>query len=74
MGVGVGVGQSATRLKGIAHLIFNAYEGKIDAGKMMQTLIAKARNLGVEIFFGAEVLAYQTQNNAGTIQKIVCKK
>ena len=49
--------------KGIEHLIFNAYEGKIDAGKMMQTLIAKARSLGVEIFFGAEVLAYQTQNN-----------
>ena len=49
--------------KGIEHLIFNAYEGKIDAGKMMQALIAKARNLGVEIFFGAEVLAYQTQNN-----------
>lgn len=48
--------------KGIEHLIFNAYEGKIDAGKMMQTLIAKARSLGVEIFFGAEVLAYQTQN------------
>ncbi len=49
--------------KGIEHLIFNAYEGKIDAGKMMQTLIAKTRSLGVEIFFGAEVLAYQTQNN-----------
>jgi glycine/D-amino acid oxidase-like deaminating enzyme len=49
--------------KGIEHLIFNAYEGKIDAGKMMQTLIAKARSLRVEIFFGAEVLAYQTQNN-----------
>lgn len=49
--------------EGIAHLIFNAYEGKIDAGKMMQTLIAKARNVGVDIFFGAEVLAYQTQNN-----------
>ena len=49
--------------KGIEHLIFNAYEGKIDAGKMMQALIAKARNLGVDIFFGAEVLAYQTQNN-----------
>ena len=48
--------------KGIEHLIFNAYEGKIDAGKMLQTLIAKARSLGVEIFFGAEVLAYQTQN------------
>lgn len=48
--------------KGIEHLIFNAYEGKIDAGKMMQTLIANARILGVEIFFGAEVLAYQTQN------------
>lgn len=48
--------------KGIEHLIFNAYEGKIDAGKMMQILIAKARSLGVEIFFGAEVLAYQTQN------------
>ncbi len=47
--------------KGIEHLIFNAYEGKIDAGKMMQILIAKARSLGVEIFFGAEVLAYQTQ-------------
>jgi glycine/D-amino acid oxidase-like deaminating enzyme len=49
--------------KGIEHLIFNAYEGKIDAGKMMQALIAKARSFGVEIFFGAEVLAYQTQNN-----------
>ena len=49
--------------KDIEHLIFNAYEGKIDAGKMMQALIAKARNLGVDIFFGAEVLAYQTQNN-----------
>ncbi len=49
--------------KGIEHLIFNAYEGKIDAGKMMQALIAKARRFGVEIFFGAEVLAYQTKNN-----------
>jgi glycine/D-amino acid oxidase-like deaminating enzyme len=49
--------------EGIAHLIFNAYEGKIDAGKMMQTLIAKARNVGVDLFFGAEVLSYQTQNN-----------
>jgi glycine/D-amino acid oxidase-like deaminating enzyme len=47
--------------KGISHLIFNAYEGKIDAGKMMQTLIAKARNVGVDVFFGAEVLAYQMQ-------------
>lgn len=53
--------------KGIAHLIFNAYEGKIDAGKMMQTLIAKARNVGVDLFFGAEVLAYKTNNNQVSI-------
>ena len=64
--------------KGIEHLIFNAYEGKIDAGKMMQTLIAKARNVGVDLFFGAEVLSYQTQNNqvniSGANFEIMAKK
>lgn len=45
--------------KGISHLIFNSYEGKIDSGKMMKSLIAKARALGVEIFFGAAVDSFE---------------
>lgn len=36
----------------IKHLIFNAYEGQIDTGKMMKALTEKARNTGVEILNG----------------------
>ncbi|MGQ0827818.1 MAG: NAD(P)/FAD-dependent oxidoreductase [Bacteroidota bacterium] len=42
-------------LKQVKHLLFNAGEGQIDTGKMMQALIAQVRNLGVEIINGFEV-------------------
>jgi len=42
-------------LHGVKHLLLNAGEGQIDTGKMMQALIAKVRNLGVEIINGFEV-------------------
>jgi len=41
--------------KSLAGLVYNQYEGQIDTGKMMKSLLAYARSLDVEIITGAEV-------------------
>lgn len=43
--------------RGTSHLIANECEGMIDTGLMMKNLILLARNEGVEIFNGIEVLS-----------------
>jgi glycine/D-amino acid oxidase-like deaminating enzyme len=40
---------------GITHLIQNKYEGQIDSGKMMSSLISKVAGLGVHIFNNCKV-------------------
>jgi glycine/D-amino acid oxidase-like deaminating enzyme len=44
---------NAAKVRG---LVLNPYEGQIDTGKMMRTLIRYARESGVEILTGAEVI------------------
>ena len=42
--------------KNVKHLLLNTAEGQIDTGKMIKTLIAKVRDLDVEIINGIDVL------------------
>lgn len=46
---------SSFGLKGIDHLLFNAAEGQIDTGKMMQALLQIVRNAGVEVYNGISI-------------------
>ncbi len=48
---------------GVEHLILNRAEGQIHTGKMMAALLAKARDLGVEIFCGLETTAIHDEGN-----------
>lgn len=43
----------------IKRLIFNAYEGQINAGAMMKTLVGQARALDIEILNGVKVSSIQ---------------
>lgn len=43
-------------LKGVDHMISNAYEGTIDTGLMMKNLLNLAQAEGIEIYNGVEVL------------------
>jgi len=47
---------------------FNFYEGQIDTGKMMQTLLKKVLSLDIRIYNLCEVLNYEEQQNYVTIQ------
>lgn len=51
---------------GLSHLLVNTAEGQIDTGKMMQSLCAKARELGVQIINGLGVA--QVQSRAGAVE------
>ncbi len=44
-------------------LIFNQYEGQIDTGAMMKNLLALAREKGIEVITGAEVLSLSDNKN-----------
>jgi len=46
---------SSFGLNGVKYLIKNNCEGQIDTGKMMYTLMDKAREVGVQIMFGVKV-------------------
>jgi|694.fasta_scaffold02897_3 glycine/D-amino acid oxidase-like deaminating enzyme len=48
-------------LSNVKHLIFNPYEAQIHSGKMMQALIKKCRDSGIEILFGHEVKGYEKE-------------
>ena len=43
---------------GVEHLLLNKYEGAIDTGKMMNSLIGIASNLGIKIINGMELTDY----------------
>lgn len=58
-------------LSNVKHLIFNPYEAQIHSGKMMQALIKKCRDSGVEILFGHEVKGYEKEKELLPSIKIV---
>ncbi len=43
----------------VRSMVFNPHEGQIDTGKMMRSLLQLAREMGIEIRTGAEVLSLQ---------------
>ena len=45
--------------KTVRSMVFNKYEGQIDTGKMMKSLLQLTREMGIEIRTGAEVLSIQ---------------
>ena len=49
---------------GVSHLIYNSAEGQINTGKMMQSLIALARQEKIEVLFNCEVSSIQEKGNA----------
>ncbi len=48
---------------GIAHLIENKYEGQIDTGRMMTSLMSKVAGLGVQIYNNCRVQHFQHGDN-----------
>ncbi len=54
--------------KQLSSLVVNKFESQIDTGLMMFNLIHLAKELGVEINFGCEVLDYQKKNDQIQIQ------
>jgi len=54
--------------KNISGLIFNQHEGTIHSGKMAQTLIAKARSLGIQLFYGFDVKEIHGNGNGAHIK------
>ena len=44
-------------------LLYNFFEGKVDTGKLMQALVQKVRNAGVEILNGIKALSLQPTEN-----------
>ncbi len=49
--------------KGIQHMILNTAEGQIDTGKAIKALTAKARNLGIEIINGIDIVKIEDHEN-----------
>ncbi len=52
----------------VEHLICNRFEGQIDTGKMMKSLVNKARHLGIEIINGIEIEKFSEEENKVVIQ------
>ncbi len=51
---------------GAEHLLLNSGEGQLDAGKMMQALLARVRAAGVEVLSGIGITHWE--NNANGVQ------
>jgi len=49
---------------GVSRMICNAFEGQIDTGKMMRTLLTKVYNLGVSVLNNCDIQKIETENNA----------
>ncbi len=49
--------------RGIEKMILNTGEGQIDTGRMMQSLLEKCRNAGVEILNGVDVTRIENENS-----------
>lgn len=46
------------------HYVFNQFEGQIDTGKMMESLLQKAQSKGIKILNNIEVRNYEENNNS----------
>lgn len=46
------------------HYIFNAFEGQLDTGKMMQALLEKVQSLGIKILNNVSVKSFSEDGNA----------
>lgn len=49
--------------KNVSHLILNSGEGQIDTGKMMETLLQKARQHHITVLNGIEVKSFRNEGN-----------
>ena len=49
--------------KHIESIISNNFEGQLDTGKMMSSLLRHVRSLGVEVLNGAEVIDFEEKND-----------
>lgn len=49
--------------KNVEHLIYTKYEAQIHSGKMMQSLISKAYEYGVQIIFNTELLSFEKNDS-----------
>jgi glycine/D-amino acid oxidase-like deaminating enzyme len=47
----------------VSHLIYNAFEGQIDTGKMMRTLLDKVQELGVLVLNNCEIQKIEQEGN-----------
>ncbi|MDN5212503.1 FAD-dependent oxidoreductase [Fulvivirgaceae bacterium BMA12] len=52
----------------IKSIIYNPFEGQIDTGKMMASLMAFARSAGIDLLTGAEVISFEEKSNGVEIQ------
>jgi len=50
--------------KGVSRMICNAFEGQIDTGKMMRTLLNKVYDQGVLVLNNCEIQKIETENNS----------
>ena len=55
---------------GVRHLIRQKAEGQLHPGKMMQALVEKAKNLGIHLLFGWELLHWEKE--PGKV-KLICQ-
>ena len=50
--------------KGVSRMIYNAFEGQIDTGKMMRALLTKVYELGVLVLNNCEIQRIEKENNS----------
>lgn len=50
------------KFNNVEHLIYTKHEAQIHSGKMMQTLISRAYEYGVQILFNTELLTFENNN------------
>lgn len=49
-------------------ICFNPFEGQIDTGKMMNSLLKKSKELNIELLNGVEVIEFQDENGGVVVQ------
>jgi len=54
--------------KNVKHIISNTLEGQIDTGLMMKALLQKAKECGISVFFGADVLQVNSTASQAEIE------
>lgn len=54
--------------RNLAGLVFNRHEGMLHSGRMAQALMEKARGLGIQLFYGFDVLEIHSQTHGARIR------